>query len=312
MEDGRRFRQNGHVAKTLGLPIALILLGISCGPSEGPGPVRALSNFRVEQLPLELPDLWKKSLEMSLANAPSAPLLGPGSKDIVRRALVDVGWIDPASVTVEDSLPEGLRVTFKSRRPLYRVFKQGIAVGVVSHEGVLLPPGLGKGGSESSQMEFLRNPKVPLDADTLIPMPGRKPADPVLSEALRAWPEIQSIEGVSGLDIVRVERQAELWNSETGFWEAAPRDETGIPPPLCFVLGDGREIYWGRSERANDPFGVPLGLKAARLGAVMKKYPDFGPIYRLVLDFPKMRAFDHEGRDLAQIAALEEGNSPGD
>ena len=173
MEDGRRFRQNGCVAKTLGLPIALILLGISCGPSEGPGPVRALSNFRVEQLPLELPDLWKKSLEMSLANSPSAPLLAPGSKDIVRRALVDVGWIDPSSVTVEDSLPEGLRVTFKSRRPLYRVFKNGISVGVVSHEGVLLPPGLGEGSSGNSQTEFLRNPKVPLDADSPSSYPVR-------------------------------------------------------------------------------------------------------------------------------------------
>ncbi len=280
MEAGEGFRQNGRVVKNLGLPLSLLLIVAACEPAESAGPLRSLANFRVEQLPVELPAPWRDALEKELARSPSVPLLAPGASDIVRRSLFDVGWIDPATVAVETRLPEGMRVTFKPRRPLYRVLQGGAEVGVVSHGGFLLPPGLSEG---------LRHayPAVPLDPDTFLPAPGRKPADPVLAEALRVWPEINALEENSGLDVVRIERQAGVSTTANG-----------VPPPLCFVLSDGREIYWGRSEVANDPFGLPLGLKAARLGAVMRKYPDLGPVHRLVLDHPRMRAFDHQGNKL--------------
>jgi len=268
------------MVKNLGLPLGLLLLGVSCDSAESVGPVRSLANFRVEQLPVELPAPWRDALEKELARSPSVPLLAPGASDIVRRSLAGVGWIDPGTVTVETRLPEGMLVTFKPRRPLYRVLQGGAEVGVVSHGGFLLPPGL----SEDLRHPY---PAVPLDPDTFLPAPGRKPADPVLAEALRVWPEINALEENSGLDVVRIERQAGVSTTASG-----------VPPPLCFVLSDGRELYWGRSEKAADPYGLPLGLKAARLGAVMRKYPNLGPVRRLVLDHPRMRAFNHQGKEL--------------
>jgi len=256
--------------------------GSACAPDPeaSAGLRRRLSDFRVERLPVALPEPWRREMAEVLARGPEISLLDPRAPALARELLLGVSWVDPASVQVDLQLPEGLRAVFRPRQVTYRVQREGRTAGVVSDAGVLLPEGY-------PEKWLLSVPAVPLTPGFELPPAGRKLADPLVRAALDARDEFYALRKETGLDLMRIER-------EEGF-----PPEARVPPPLSFVTAEGAEIFWGRPDAARDPLGVPLEVKARRLAAVLRAWPGLRGVGRVVLDRPLLRIFDDRGRPLA-------------
>ena len=243
-----------------------------------------LSLLRVDQvpsLPGGLPKAWAEEFDAVIAEAPTLKMRDPNSLQVVRDHLTRVSWIDPESIEVALALPEGVRITYLPKLP-----RLVLAVGqepryVLAEDGTLLPDGL--------DMELLKDfLYVSIDAETVLPEVGGRCSDPVVQEAFRLWVEADTIEDLSGLPIVAIQRRSDY-----------PRDATGIAPAMSFILHDGTEISWGRARDTPDPHsldsqGRPLSLerKAQRMVLVMQEYPELTGVSRLVLDDPLVKAFD--------------------
>ncbi|MFQ5748010.1 MAG: hypothetical protein ACE5H3_00970 [Planctomycetota bacterium] len=254
--------------------------GCAPDPEASAGLRRRLSDFRVERLPVALPEPWRREMAAALARGSEISLLDPRAPALARELLLGVSWIDPATVQVELQLPEGLRAVFRPRQVTFRVQREGRTVGVVSDGGVLLPEGY-------PEKWLLSVPAVPQTPGFELPPPGRRLADPLVRSALNARDEFYALRRETGLDLMRIER-------EEGF----PL-EARVPPPLSFVTAGGAEIFWGHPEAARDPLGVPLEVKARRLAAVLRAWPGLRGVGRVVVDRPLLRILDDRGRPLA-------------
>jgi len=241
---------------------------------------RPLSRWQHESSPFTLPAVWEKELAEVLSKAPTVSLLGEGTQLTVAKLLKQVSWIQPQSIRTELALPLGLRVYYSPRLPALRIRQVQGETMYVSDDATLLPPGL-KGMADHLVLE------MPLDQAASIPEVGGKIADPLLHECLRARADVQLIESQAGLNVVRLERQ-----------ENYPLHAPGVPPALTFILEEGQQILWGRSSLSQDPYSPALDIKMARLGAIMRQYPDLAGVYRVVLDRPKLRLEDAAGRIL--------------
>jgi hypothetical protein len=241
---------------------------------------RPLSRWQHESSPFTFPTIWENELAEVLAKAPAMSLVGEGTQGAVAKLLKQVSWIEPHSIRTELALPLGLRVYYSPRLPALRIRRVRGETMYVSDDATLLPPGL-KGMADHLVLE------MPLDQAASIPEIGEKIADPLLHECLRARADVQLIESQAGLNVVRLERQ-----------ENYPLHAPGVPPALTFILEDGQQILWGRSTLSQDPYSPALDIKMARLGAIMRQYPDLAGVYRVVLDRPKLRLEDAAGRIL--------------
>lgn len=246
---------------------------------------RELSNYRLERMPA-VPEEWWRALQARLDSAPSVSLLDPEAEEIVAELFRELPWIDAASVQVQRRMPEGFRVLFLPRQPDLLLTEGAALRAQLDADGTVIPPGLPEG-------ELGALLCVPMDARMDLPAPGRRIADPLVHEALRAAPEAYALRRDFQLPIVRIERQP-------GY----PADAPGVPPALSFVLADGRSIQWGRSEAAGATLTPPRAQKEARLAAVLARYPGLRGVQTLVLDRDHVRALDPQGAPLPLPEAL--------
>ena len=109
---------------------------------------RELSNFKVNQRPTvigeDLPYEWAKELAIKLVGAPAIDLKDSDTIDLVVKMFSEVSWIDSRSVKVALALPEGLRVTYKSRIPVLSLAVGEQYLGLLSLDGYMLPEGFSK------------------------------------------------------------------------------------------------------------------------------------------------------------------------
>ena len=140
--------------------------------------VRNLDHFRVLALPRGLPPAWRQELTLALAAAPQVSLLSPTALLAARNVFAGLAWLDPASLQVESTLPLGLAVRFRMRRPVLQVqhrHEGQLSWALVTADGTVLPSGHPLASSTS--LPRLISP-VPL------PVAGRVASDPLLN---RPW-----------------------------------------------------------------------------------------------------------------------------
>jgi hypothetical protein len=269
----------------------LLLLGaLACARPAGVEVARELDAFRLDQVPEYpggLPLAWAREFDRAMVAAPAVEPGAPGALDQVRAAFLDVTWIHPGSVVVESALPEGFRVRYTPRTPRLVLTRGERPVAVVSADGVVLPEGL----SEAQMAGLLR---TPLEGVAELPAAGKRPADPAVQEAMRLWAEADTIRDLMGLPIVAIARQSRY-----------PATADKVAPAMSFILSDGTEICWGRSEGTQDHYsadslGRPLTMerKLLRLKAVWEAHPDLRGLGRVVLDWPQVRLFDERDQAL--------------
>ncbi|KAA3605406.1 MAG: hypothetical protein DWQ01_18960 [Planctomycetota bacterium] len=242
---------------------------------------RSLQHYRIDRYPELLPQAWKEELLARLEQAPDLSLLDPKALEVARELLASVSWIQPESIQVSLQLPEGLKLRYRPRSPLIQISVQGHRGPVLAADGTVLPPGLPAALADTILL-------VPLDPGDQLPEAGRQVASPLLQEALEVAVEAYALRRKSGLPIRRLERQP-------GY----PANSPGVPPPFCLVLEDGTEIWWGRSEAAQDPFAPSLEQKIARLVTTLRRYPDLLGLRRVVLDQPILKLFDSRNQPIA-------------
>lgn len=267
----------------LGLVACLSLFTGCSEPADLDTPLD-LSLLRVDQvpkLPGGLPQAWAEEFDAVIADAPTLKMRDPKSLQVIRDYLTRVSWIDPASIEVALALPEGVRISYLPKLPRLVLAQGQEPRYVLAEDGTLLPDGL--------DLELLQDfLYVSIDGETQLPEVGGRCSDPVVQEAFRLWVEADTIEDLSGLPIVAIQRRSDY-----------PRHATGIAPAMSFILHDGTEISWGRARDTPDPHsldsqGRPLTLerKAQRMVLVMQEYPELTGVSRLVLDDPLVKVFD--------------------
>lgn len=276
--------------------LALVCFAAACSRPAGVEEARPLSTLRVDQFPEYpggLPAAWADSFDHAMRQSPQVEPGAPGALAQVRSAFLSIPWIQPESVVVEGAMPEGFRVRFAPRRPRLVLTRGERPVGVLSTDGIMLPQGL----SEEQMAGLLRTP-LPADAD--LPAVGTRPANPDLQEAMRLWAEADTVADLMKLPIVAIARQSHY-----------PAHADQFAPAMSFLLADGTEICWGRSELAKDAFAVdergrPLTMerKLMRLKGVWQEYPDLQGIGRVVLDFPALHLYDERERELPAAASM--------
>jgi hypothetical protein len=108
-----------------------------------------------------------------------------------------------------------------------------------------------------------------------LPLPGQKISSPLALEGLRAWAEIVQMEELSHLTVHRIQMKSNYGNAVRS-----------VVPPLSLILRDGRVIEFGRSDASRDPLTPGLDLKMARLGSVLRQYPNLRGVQVVSLDHP--------------------------
>ena len=258
----------------------------ACAPAPGVGEVRALGAVRHDRVPQALPEAWLAGWEADARALPAAPIGSSEALALVRDCALRQAWLDPEALRVEPALPDGIRVVWRPRVPALAVVRRGEPVAVIASDGTVLPPGL-----EGALLDALLT--VPWSAEMVLE-PGRRVASPLLQEALAARLEAKWVRDEAGLPVVGMRRQA-----------GVPADPDGVPPPLDFVLADGRSLAWGWSaateERIRPPreVRVPPEEKARRLAVVLRAYPGLVGLSRVVLDRPRVHVYDVAGREVA-------------
>lgn len=279
-------RLQAWLALTLLLALALVL-GL---PGRGAGPrLRSVASYRVERLPAELPEPWWELLQARLAEGPVVALEDPGAAERIRTWLLAVPWIRPDSLQVLPALPDGFQVRFRPRRPRLAVLRDGRRVAVLAADGTVLPPGV-----PEHYLALMAG--VQVEPEVRVPPVGRRVADPLLQEALRCAEEFYRVREHTGLPLVAMRRR-----------EGYPVEAASVPPPITFVLEDGRHIQWGRNAGWQDPVlpGLTLERKVARLARILQVYPELRGVYRLTLDRARVQAWDDRARPLPLPEDLE-------
>lgn len=244
---------------------------------------RQLSHARFDQDPLgmTMPEAWQAELRAAIARAPQVSLLDPSAPSIAEEVLRSVSWIHPDSVSAHLQLPDGISVDYLPRQARFLLIQRGRPVGVLSADGCLLPPGL---PAEVRGMLI----QVELEPGDVLPEPGRPVASRLAQEALRCFFEIVAIEEASGLQVRRIVPI-----------DQRLREIRSQAPGLRFLLRDGREIAWGRSDLSKSAIEPDAELKAARLGSVMRQYPGLGGVQAVELYHQnETLAFDPSYREL--------------
>lgn len=241
--------------------------------------LRPLSNYQVLALPQKITPLWQEELREALQNAPEVRLLDPSALVAARKLLTSLPWVDPLTIQVERTLPEGIRLEFQPRKPCLLAHWRGKYV-AISRKGFTIPKGLPE---ESFQGIAI----VPLDDDVQLPPPGRRVSHPLIQEAIACSDEYYAIRRESGLDLIGMERMP-------GY----PKNTPGVPPALSFFTRDGRRLLWGRAETTKDPLRIPLEQKARRLHVVLTDYPGMAGLSQVHLHTQKVRLFSKSGEKL--------------
>lgn len=268
---------------------ALSLLCLTaCGDAASVEEPRALSNYRVDQVPQipgGLPAAWAARFDEVLAGAPAIRLGDALAPQLVHDLLTDVEWIDPLSIEVKMALPEGLRVNYLPKIPVLAIARGQKPIATLARDGTLIPSGF----SEAAMSSLLF---VSLDQDQNLPQVGERFSDPVVQEAHLLWVEADTVAVVAGLPVVSIQRRSDY-----------PKSTSGMAPAMSFILANGVEISWGRASGTADPASVnrdnrPLTAerKMMRLALVLKEYPMLHGVGRLVLDDPLIKAFDANGQ----------------
>ncbi|MHC4380453.1 MAG: cell division protein FtsQ/DivIB [Planctomycetota bacterium] len=261
-----------------------LLLLTACGGGSAMESKRALSDFRVDQVPRipgGLPQEWGSQFDAVMAEAPSLELGDARTPQVVQDLLSRVDWIDPKTIEVKVALPDGLRVSYRPKLPQLAIARGQRPVAAIAQDGTVLPAGL-----SAAAMEGLLF--VSLDSDVDLPAAGKHCSDPLVQEAFRLWVEADTVADLTGLPIVEIQRRSEY-----------PRHADGIAPAMSFILHDGTEICWGRARDTADPsavdsLGKPLTIerKAMRLALILEQYPELQGVGRVDLDFPMVKVFD--------------------
>ena len=272
-------------------PLLLMLLCAGCDSMKPSNTIRELSNFKVNQRPTvigeDLPYEWAKELAIKLVGAPAIDLKDSDTIDLVVKMFSEVSWIDSRSVKVALALPEGLRVTYKSRIPVLSLAVGEQYLGLLSLDGYMLPEGF----SKSQLDKFI---KIVVEKTTKIPAVGDRVSAPLLQEASRCFPIIDQLKVLAGINFTHIARQ-----SDYGV------QEDKVSPALSFLTDDGVEVQWGRSAETPDPFSVDrdgkaltLERKGQRLALVLIQFPGLGGLGTVVLDDPLVKVFNRKGEML--------------
>jgi hypothetical protein len=238
--------------------------------------MRNLSNYRVESLPVDISSQWRQQLDQIWQAQGEVALLDPRSLSTTRSAINQLAWIDPLSVQVQLSLPDGIRVEFQPRRPMALVRWHGKNY-AVSSKGFVIPDGL-------PPQALKPLPIILLEDDAQLPPAGKRVADPLVQSALHVCEEFLAVKSNFGLDLVGIERMP-------GY----PRQSPGVPPALAFVTRNGKRILWGRSDNMRDPLAIPLDQKVRRLTVIVKDYPNLDELGQVHLHTSKVRLFSPSG-----------------
>ncbi|MDP7063020.1 MAG: hypothetical protein QF489_08850 [Planctomycetota bacterium] len=274
------------------MAIAVLLswmaLTASCGEALDNQDSRALGEYQNHQLPAYpggFPSAWAAQFHLTMTNAPKLWIADPSATAVVRDLMLQMPWVDPESVKVMPALPQGLRLVYRPHLPVLAVSRGDRPIALLSEKrATVLPDGI----SEATMRQFIR---VPLDEGVELPQPGRTFSDPVVQEAYRLWPEVDTIAQNTGLAVVAIQRKSTY-----------PKDSPGIAPAMSFILDSGVEISWGRARDTPDPFAInadnePLTMeqKALRLIAVLKQYPALTGVGKVLLDEPEAKVLDPRG-----------------
>lgn len=228
---------------------------------------RSLASARFDQDPfgMPLPPAWEAELRAAIARAPEVSLLDPGVPETAAEIFRSVSWVHPDTVKARLQIPDGVQIEYLPRQARFLLVQRGTPVGVLSADGCLLPPGL-------PPEVLLSLIQLELEPEDKLPAPGRPISSRIAQEALRAFYEIVEIEEVAEIRVVRVRAMRE---------GGQPIRSTA--PGLRWVLDDGREIDWGRSDLSKTADEPAAEHKAARLGAVMRQYPRLAGVQAVVL-----------------------------
>lgn len=247
--------------------IALTAWFVSSGALEASDVQRRLSDARFEQTPfgMTMPDAWQAELQRAIDRAPAVSLLDPAAPSIAAEVLRSVSWIQPDSVKAELVMPDGVQVEYYPRQARFLLVQAGRPVGVLSADGCLLPEGL----PAELKGQLMQ---VELEAGDPLPAAGRQVSSRVAQEALRVFYEVVAIEEAAKLRVVRIRPMTTVMGVIRS-----------TAPGLRFVLSDGRELDWGRSDLSRSADEPPSDEKAARLGSVMRQYPRLNGVQQVVL-----------------------------
>lgn len=254
-----------------------------CAPPEAAGAPRPLARVRHDRLPEHLPAAWAAQIDEAAAALPARALADPDAVARVRDCLLRVPWVDPVSIEVAPNLPDGIRASYRPRRPRLLLVRAGEPLGLLASDGVLLPPGF-----DTVPLEHFLT--VPLEEGEP-PAPGARCADPLVQEAVAAAVEALWVRDDLGVPITGIRRRP-----------GVPRSVAGVPPELSFVCADGREIFWGWSAASTATVGppeavrVPLEVKGERMRRVVERWPGLEGLARVEVDRAILRVVDASGR----------------
>ena len=277
--------------------LGLAMLTLSCGETLSVQEARVLGQYEVHQAPAfpgGFPATWAAQFHLALSTAPDLQIGEPQAAAVVRDLLLQLDWLDPVSLVVQPALPVGLRAYFRPLLPRLAVSRGDRPIAMLADRNMaVLPAGM----AEDSMRQYMR---VPIDLGVELPPAGQIPADPLLQEAFRVWPEADQIALNAGLNIVAIQRKSTY-----------PVHATELAPAMSFYLDTGVEISWGRATDTVDPFAInslnqklTLEQKAARLIAVLHEYPQLIGVGRVVVDEPQVKVYDARGQRLPFSAKL--------
>jgi len=222
--------------------LSLVVLPLSCGDSLSLQETRELGQYEIHQAPAfpgGFPAAWAAQFHLALSNAPNLQISGPHASAVVRDLLLQLEWLDPVSLAVNPALPVGLRVYFRPFMPRLAVSRGDRPIAMLADRTMaVLPAGM----DEGTMRQYIR---VPLDPGVKLPPAGQIPADPLLQEAFRVWPEADQIALNAGLNIVAIQRKSTY-----------PVNAQDLAPAMSFYLDTGVEISWGRARDTVDPFAI--------------------------------------------------------
>ncbi len=241
---------------------------------------RSLAKWQHGTLAFPISQPWHDELAEVLKTAPLLALTDPNAPTIVRHLLKQVTWMDPKSVKVDIAFPKGLRIRYQPRWPILRVLPPEGAPVYLSVDATLLPPGV-QGALHEHVLD------LPLDPGISLPAPGRRLANALVQEGIRMHVDALKVQEVTGLKVLRLERQ-----------EGYPVSAKEIPPAMTIVLADGTQLFWGRSSLTRDPLGNTFVVKMGILGSIVRQYPGLASISRVYLDRLPIRILDSKGAPL--------------
>jgi len=254
--------------------VAMILWFVPSGGAAD----RVLTDYRVDQWPVNCPPAWQASLEDALHRIPKLSIQDAHAEDAALRVVDELPWVMPGTVSITRALPEGLRLAYVPRRPRAVLVRQGQHLAVLGRLGAVLPDGL-----QPQIIDSLIHIQAP--QDYVVPAPGSVVAHSFLQSALDAMTVAYKLRNEANTPIVRIEPRPDY-----------PSSTSNIAPPVSFVLANGKRIEWGRPQHALGPFDRSTEKRLARLKVAFARYPGLEGIRALDVSSPAMTAIDMAGR----------------